>query len=152
MTKLLIVLMAAAGAMAATPVQSAAMTKEALLVILLASAGAVAATPAMSTTMSKAEYNTALQRIDETFKSDKEQCKPLKANTKDICVAEANARQRITKAEARADYLGTVKTRTAARIARADVEYRAALERCDAYSGDGKNRCVKDAKGQFGKS
>lgn len=116
------------------------------LMAMMATAGLAAATPALSTGMSKETYKAATQRIDATFKSDQKLCKPLKANSKDICIAEAKAKRKIEKAEARADYEGTVKSRIAARIARADAEYSVAKEKCDDFAGNGKDVCRKEAK------
>lgn len=120
-----------------------------LLLVLMATAGLVTATPVLSATMSKESYKAATKNIDATFKSDKEQCKPLKSNTKDICMAEAKARQKIAKAEAEADYQGTVKARTAARVARADAEHSVAKEKCDDLAGNGKDVCLKEAKAAY---
>lgn len=117
-----------------------------LLIVLMATAGALVATPVLSATMSKDAHKAALQRIDDSYESDKQQCKALKANSKDICIAEAQARRKIAKADAKADYAGTVKAHTAARVARADAEYLIAKEKCDDLAGNGKDVCLKEAK------
>jgi hypothetical protein len=117
-----------------------------LLIVLMTSAGLIAATPALSADMSKEAYKDAMQRIDATFKSDKEQCKSFKANAKDICMAQANGRQKIDKADAEAQYKGTGEARTAARIARADADYSVAKEKCDDLAGNAKDVCVKEAQ------
>lgn len=117
-----------------------------LLIVLMATAGAMAATPVLPATMSKDAHQAALQRIDATYASDKAQCKPLKANSKDICIAEAKARRKIAKADQEANYLGTAKARTAAWVARADAEYLVAKEKCDDLAGNGKDVCLKEAK------
>ena len=117
-----------------------------ILLVLMATAGMAIATPAMSAAMSKEAHKAATKSIDATFKSEKEQCKPLKGNTKDICIAEAKARQKIAKADAEADYKGTVKARTDARVARADANYSVAKERCDDLAGNAKDVCLKEAK------
>jgi hypothetical protein len=117
-----------------------------LLLVLIATAGTVATTPALSTVMSKESYKAATQRIDATFKSDLQQCRPLKANAKTICKADAKATQQIDTANARADYQGTVKARTAAQIVRADAEYSVAKQKCGDLAGNGKDVCLKEAK------
>lgn len=117
-----------------------------LLIALLTTAGLMAGTPVQAATMSKEAHKAALQRIDDAFKADKEQCKSLKANAKDICMAEASAKRKVDKAEAEADYLGTGKARTAARIAHADAEYSVAKEKCDDFAGNRKDVCLKEAK------
>ena len=117
-----------------------------LLTMLMVTAGILTAVPALSAATSKSDYKAATQRIDATYKSDKEQCKPLKANAKDVCMAEAKAKQKIDKAQADADYKGTAKARTAAKIARADAEYSVAKEKCDDLAGNGKDVCRKETK------
>jgi hypothetical protein len=117
-----------------------------LLIVLMACAGLMAATPVLSANMNKDTYKESTQRIDAAFKADKEQCKSLKANAKDICMAEAKAKQKTAKAETEAEYKGTAKARTAARIARADGDYSVAKEKCDDLAGNAKDVCRKEAK------
>ena len=116
------------------------------LIALMTTAGIITAAPVLSATMSKESYKNTTRSIDATFNTDKERCKSFSGNARDVCMAEAKARQKIAKADAEADYEGTVKARTAARIARADAEYSVAKEKCDDLAGNGKDVCVKEAK------
>ena len=92
-----------------------------LLMALAVTAAMAAMTPSYAA-MTKDSYKSTTKQIDATFKADKEQCKSLKANAKDICMAEAKAKQKIAKADAEADYKNTDKARAAARKTRADAE------------------------------
>lgn len=104
-------------------------------------AGAVAAQA-----MTAAEYKAGKERIAGDLKSAKAACDSLAGNAKDICLAEANGRQKIAKAELEASKLPSAKTRRAVGIAKAEAEYAVAKEKCDDKAGDGKSACVKDAK------
>src|SRR3978361_1434771 len=101
--------------------------------VMLAAAAAMAtvAPGYAASAMSKDSYKSTTRQIDDAFKADKEQCKAMKGNAKDVCMAEAKAKQKIGKAEAEAEYKGTDKARVAARNARADAEYSVAKEKCD---------------------
>ena len=96
--------------------------------------------------MSKEALKTEKDRIDSTFNSEKEQCKSMKGNAKDVCMAEAKARQKIAKAEAEANFRNTSKARTDARVARVDAEYSVAKEKCDDLSANAKDACIREAK------
>lgn len=121
------------------------MQKSSLLLVAISAIALTAATPALSATMSKDSYKTAVRHIDETFKADKDKCKSLSGNANDICMAEAKGRQKVAKAEAEADYQGTTKARTNARIARADSDFAVAKEKCDDFAGNPKDVCRKEA-------
>jgi len=113
-----------------------------LLMALAVTAAMAAMTPSYAA-MTKDSYKSTTKQIDATFKADKEQCKSLKANAKDICMAEAKAKQKIAKADAEADYKNTDKARAAARKTRADAEYDVAKEKCDDLAGNAKAVCMK---------
>ena len=122
-----------------------------LLMALAVTAAMAAVTPGYAA-MTKDSYKSTTKQIDATFKADKEQCKSLKANAKDICMAEAKAKQKIAKADAEADYKNTDKARAAARKTRADAEYDVAKEKCDDLAGNAKDVCMKEAKVQRDKA
>jgi hypothetical protein len=70
----------------------------------------------------------------------------MKDNAKDICKAEAKGKEKIAKADAEAAFSNTPKNREAARTARADATYNVAKEKCDDFSGNAKDVCMKEAK------
>ena len=130
MTRLMIVLLTALGLMlAGCASQSAAPT---------ANARPIAP-------MSKDAYDTAVRNAESQYKIDKDACASRTGNAKDICMAEANGREKVAKADAEAGYKNTPKAREDARVARAEADYGVAKEKCDELSGNSKDVCVKEA-------
>ncbi len=105
-----------------------------------------------SATMSKDGYNAERDRAAAAYKADKESCSKMSGNAKDICMAEAKGKEKVTKAEAEAAYKNTPKARENARIAKADMQYNIAKEKCDDLSGNPKDVCVKEAKAAYTKT
>ena len=105
-------------------------------------AGAAAADPVAERSAVQAEQD----RIAPEYKADRERCGALAGNAKDVCEAEARAKQRIAATELEARTKATPKARYDARVARAEAEYLVAKERCDDLSGNPKDVCLKEAK------
>ena len=95
--------------------------------------------------MSKDAYDTAVRTAENQYKIDKDACASRTGNAKDICMAEANGREKSAKADAEAGYKNTPKAREDARVARAEADYGVAKEKCDQLSGNSKDVCVKEA-------
>ena len=95
--------------------------------------------------ISKDAYDTAFKNAETQYKMDKDACSSRSGNAKDICVAEANGKEKIAKADAEAAYKSTPKAREDARVTRADATYNVAKQRCDELSGNPKDVCVKQA-------
>ena len=129
-----------------------------LLTVVIASAVAVAALPghasgqtslpkaAASRTLTHDGYAAAKKNADAQYTVDREACSALAGNAKDICIAEAKAKNDVTRAEAAVAYQNTPATRANARVARARAEYDIAIERCDDLAGNRKDVCVKEAR------
>jgi len=91
-----------------------------------------------------------------------EKCDDLAGNRKDVCVKEAKAELVKGKANAKVDRVTADTTQdTATKQAEArkdasadkrEVEYKVAIEKCDALAGAAKDACVSNAKTQFGKN
>jgi hypothetical protein len=96
--------------------------------------------------LSKEQRKSEQDRINSTYKAAKEQCDGLKANAKDICMAEAKGAQQVAKAELEAQDKGTAKAQANVRIAKAEAEYAVAKEKCDDLKGNAKDVCQKEAK------
>ncbi|MEO8407531.1 MAG: hypothetical protein ABI476_03790 [Oxalobacteraceae bacterium] len=94
----------------------------------------------------KATYNTAKDNATATYKAARAKCNDMKGNPKDVCVEEAKAAEKRSKAEAEAQYKNTPKEHMKARIAAADGDYAVAKEKCKAQSGNAKDVCMKEAK------
>jgi hypothetical protein len=95
--------------------------------------------------ISKDAYETALKNAEAQYKVDKDACSPRSGNSKDICLAEANGKEKVAKADAEAAYKNTPKVREDARVTRAEATYNVAKEKCDQLSGNPKDVCAKEA-------
>ncbi|MBC7437351.1 MAG: hypothetical protein H7332_14950 [Bdellovibrionales bacterium] len=70
----------------------------------------------------------------------------MKANAKDICMAEAKGTEKVAKAENEAQYKPSAKHSYKVNEVKADAAYKTAKEKCDDLAGNAKDVCVKDAK------
>lgn len=102
------------------------------------------------------EYkNTAKERYDgqkdvasAEYDLAKAKCGAKAGNDKDVCIKEAKAVEVRAKADAKA---GTKvsEARTDAADEKRKANYKVAAEKCDAFSGDTKETCMKEAKARF---
>jgi hypothetical protein len=107
----------------------------------------------------KAQYDVRVAKADADYEVAKEKCDEYAGNSKDVCMKDAKAALTRAKADAKveresreASKRNVERTAEVRREAGSDVrdaEYKAAVERCDAFSGDTKERCVADAKARF---
>lgn len=114
--------------------------------------GASATTPPSQPAMSKEARDQAIKRAGDQYKADRDACKSLSGNAKDVCVEEAKGKEKIAKAEAEAAYDNTPKARENARLAHAEADYDVAKEKCDDFSGNQKDVCRKEAKATYTKA
>lgn len=135
------------------------------LVMLTAVMSCAFAGQAMALT--KEEYKAQDDRISADYKAAREKCNTLKANAKDICVAEAKGVEKTAKAELEAQYKPSPRNDEKLTVAKADAVYDVAKEKCDdlapsasagpaaspgagaaanASAASAKDTCVKDAK------
>lgn len=96
--------------------------------------------------MTKDQVKTEKDRIAAELKANKDKCKGLKGNAKDMCTAEAQGQEKVSKAELAAKQNDTPKNRYDLAAAKADMQYRIAKEKCEDMKGDAKKTCDKDAK------
>lgn len=92
----------------------------------------------------------AKARAKATYETAKQKCDALKGNDKDVCVQEAKAAETRALTDAKAGK----EMREVRKDANEDVneaQYKVAKEKCDALSGDAKDRCQADAKARYGK-
>jgi len=95
--------------------------------------------------ISKDAYDLAVKNADAQNKMDKDACSSRGGNAKDICLAEANGKEKVAKADAEAAYKNTPKVREDAYVTRAEATYNVAKEKCDQLAGNPKDVCVKEA-------
>ena len=120
------------------------MFKQTLIATVLAAA---LAGPSYAAEMTRAEVKAAEDRITADVKAAKARCDNLSGNTKDICMAEAKAKEKIAKAELDARKKNyTPQARYDVEVARADANYDIAKQKCDDKAGNDKDVCLKDAK------
>jgi hypothetical protein len=89
--------------------------------------------------VAKAEYDLA-----------KTKCAALAGNDKDVCVKEAKAIEVRALEEAKEGNIISDAHADASK-AKNTANYKVALEKCDVFSGDAKESCVKNAKASFNK-
>ena len=94
----------------------------------------------------KSIYNSAKDAASAQYKVARVKCDSLAGNPKDVCVAEAKAADKRSKAEAEATYKGTDKARATARKDIASANYDVAKTKCDNLRGNDKDVCVAEAK------
>ena len=100
----------------------------------------------------KDAYEQAKASSKATYDADKKACDPMKGNAKDICVAEAKAKQTRTEMTAEAAWKDTPKAHEHATHEIAEADYKVAKEHCDDKAGNDKDVCVKEAKAAMTKT
>ena len=98
----------------------------------------------------KAIYDGRKDVATAEYDLAKIKCDALAGNAKDVCIKEAKAVEVRAQADAKA---GTKisEARADASDAKSTANYKVAIEKCDTFSGDAKDSCVKDAKLRFNK-
>src|ERR1700710_1313073 len=114
--------------------------------IALASAALFASAGSFAATMNHADYAAAKDRIEADYKSDKGACDSYSHNQKDVCVKQAQAKEKIARADLEANYSGKQSDANKAAVAKADANYDVAKEMCDDKGGNAKDVCVAEAK------
>ena len=101
---------------------------------------------AYAQTINKADYNAGKTRISANYKADKVACDALAGNVKDICKAEAKAKDKVALAELTYSYSGKPSDQTKIWVVKAETAYTVSKERCDDQAGNARDVCVKEAK------
>lgn len=90
-------------------------------------------------------------KAETAYAVAKERCDDKSGNAKDVCVQEAKAVEVKALADAKmGKEIG--EARSDAATTKRDADYKVAVEKCDAMSGDAKASCITAAKASFGKS
>ena len=99
----------------------------------------------------KDQYSLRVAKAEAAYSVAAEKCDDLTGNAKSVCVKEAKATQ--AKAKSDAKIKKTVKEATSDSIDdRVTADYKVAVQKCDALSGDAKSVCLTNAKAAFKKS
>ena len=83
-------------------------------------------------------------KAESAYAVAKEKCDDKAGNAKDVCLKQAEAAQTGALADAKISGAGMDAAKQ-----RRDADYKVALERCDAMSGDAKTSCIASAKADF---
>ena len=90
-------------------------------------------------------------KAETAYAVAKERCDDQAGNAKDVCVKEAKAVETKALADARmGKEIGEARKDAAAD--KLDADYKVAIEKCNALTGDAKGSCVAAAKAKFGKT
>ena len=101
-----------------------------------------------TTGISSDQYKMEKDRIEADAKAAKEACKSMKDNAKDICQAEAKAKEKVAKKEL--DYKKNPNDKNAQDVEKmkAEAAYEVAKEKCEDLKGADQHKCKKDAKAE----
>jgi hypothetical protein len=95
---------------------------------------------------SNAQYQAGKDRIKAAYKVDKAACKPLTGNAQDVCEEEAEAKEKVARAELTYQHSGLAKDQTRLWEVKAKTTYDVAREKCDDLAGNAKDVCIQEAK------
>ena len=103
--------------------------------------------------MSKDAYKAEKDKIETQAKADKKACDGMKDNAKDVCQAEAKAKEKIAKAELDAKNKPGPKADEKVRLMKAEGAHEVAKEKCEDQKGAAAiASCKKDEKVSYDKA
>jgi hypothetical protein len=103
----------------------------------------------------QARHDLDVARAEANYDVAKQKCDEKAGNDKDVCMKDAKVALTTAKSDAKVQYEANKSdgrmsdTRSDASQDKRRAQYLAARERCDAYTGDTKDRCLNDAKNRF---
>ena len=98
------------------------------------------------------DYRAQHEAIETEYKADKAKCKSLSGNAKDVCMKEAQGKEKVALAELTAKRKGTPNAQYDVLVAKAKAAYEVAQERCDDLKSAEKTACKKQAKADEAKA
>lgn len=113
---------------------------------IVAAVSLACGTAAIAANMTKEDYKDRKITVEADYKMAKAGCGSLKANAKDICMAEAKGKEHVALAELEAAYKPSQKAGYDVRVAMAEANFSVAKEKCDDLAGNKKDVCVKEAR------
>lgn len=117
--------------------------KSIVIACTLAMAGAASFA---QTTMSSNVYGSAKDQIKQVYKADRETCKTLSGNAKDVCEKEVEGREEVAMAHLQFQRTGSAEDRRKLAEVRLEARHELAKEKCDDLSGNAKDVCQTQAK------
>jgi activator of HSP90 ATPase len=101
---------------------------------------------AQAAIITKVELDIAQTRISDAAQVDKQACQALATNSKDICLAQAKAKEEVARAELQYEFSGKSGDQIKVQEAKATSAHAIAREKCDDQSGNAKDVCIQQAK------
>ena len=92
------------------------------------------------------EYRLDHEKAQAAYRLELASCRKLQGNPRDICKVEARGHFQVAKAEIDARYKESPSNQDRVKLAKADADYRLALEKCGDLTGNAKDVCKADAK------
>lgn len=96
--------------------------------------------------MTQSDYEAAERRIAAQAKTDRQACRKLKDNHRDVCEAQAKGRAKAMRAELEARNTHDPEAERAAKEVTADANYQVAKAKCEAVKGRQRDTCLRQAK------
>lgn len=125
----------------------------AALVLCCAASGAAWAAPGnkalegrKDVVLSRPAYESAQKRVEAAWRQDRQACRRLEGESREVCEAEAKGKKAAALARLEARWKRTPEAIQEAKEVTADANYRVAREKCEALEGDARDRCVDAAK------
>ena len=104
---------------------------------------------AMGAEMSKAEYISEVKAIVARTRQAQMDCRALQENARDICLLEAQGRERIQRAELDERREPSDENRFQVEMAKIEARHAVERERCDDLSGPAHMSCAQKARDEF---
>jgi hypothetical protein len=98
------------------------------------------------TAMNKDAYKAAQHRIEAQGKAQRKACGRFKGNARDVCEVRAKGWEKMAKAQLETQYKPGPEAEKKAKIARADVDFDIARQRCEALKDRAHDTCTAKAK------
>lgn len=114
--------------------------------------GISAAVESPRSLMSPVDYGAAKKAIEAEIRLSLAQCREKDGLDKEICKTEAQADERVRKADLEAQYRGTVVAAADAKLARAKAQYEVAKVKCSDQRTEEKLSCLKSARAEKAKA
>jgi hypothetical protein len=113
---------------------------------------ATSAIASTTTPLNREVYSMARDDIQALYKAERDACKSLSGNAKDICVETAKGREKVALAHLEFQRSGKPADRASLAKAQLEARYEIAKERCDDLSGNAKDACQVQARSERDKA
>ncbi len=123
--------------------------KSIVIACTLATAGSAALA---QTALSNNAFGLARDQIKQVYQAERDSCKTLAGNAKDICGKAAEGGEEVAMAHLQVQRTGSADDRRKLAEVRLEARHELAKEKCDDLSGNAKDVCVTQAKTTLDKS